>query len=380
MPFNIFNKKDQPMNPPSMTLNLGLGGLKPKSTSITNDYTISSRTLGVGINGKVVECFCKKTHQKYALKALRKSAKAFREVSLHWKVRTHDNIVNVIDVYENTFSGTKCYLMVMECMEGGELFERIQSKGDNGFTEKEASKITRQICEALLVLHNSNIAHRDVKPENLLYLSKDIKATLKLTDFGFASEIIAGQLKTPCFTPYYAAPEVLGPEKYDMSCDMWSLGVIIYILLCGYPPFHTEGGAPMSPGMKKKIRQGDYNFPDPEWTYVSASAKGLIRGLLCTDVLKRLDIRQCMNHPWIKDNDTVPETPLMSARILNEEEDMWCDKKEEMSNALNAMRIDYDNVIRVADMTAISMNNPILKRRQNKKTEETAPALYSIHL
>lgn len=374
MPFHIFKKEGngpgQQPPPPQPPTSLNLGTIKFKTTNITNDYTISSRTLGVGINGKVVECFSKRTNQKYALKALRKSAKAYRECALHWMVRSHQNIVNVIDVYENTFSGTKCYLMVMECMEGRELFERIQSKGDDAFTEKEASKITRQICEALSCLHSKNIAHRDIKPENLLFKNADADAILKLTDFGFASEVVSGlKLKTPCFTPYYAAPEVLGPEKYDMSCDMWSLGVIIYILICGYPPFHTEGGAPMSPGMKKRIRQGDYTFPDPEWSNVSESAKDLIRGLLCTDVSRRFTITQTMNHPWIKDTNSVPETPLMSARILNEEADMWVDKKEEMNNALNQMRINYDNVIKLGNMDAIHMSNPILKRRQNKKVD-----------
>lgn len=102
-------------------------------------------------------------------------------------------------------------------MEGGELFQRIQDRAENAFTEREAAEIMREICKAILFLHSLNIAHRDVKPENLLYTKRDMSvAQLKLTDFGFAKETI-GNLQTPCYTPYYVAPEVLGPEKYDKS-------------------------------------------------------------------------------------------------------------------------------------------------------------------
>ncbi|MEQ2272785.1 MAP kinase-activated protein kinase 2 [Xenotaenia resolanae] len=116
-------------------------------------------------------------------------------------------------------------------MEGGELFSRIQARGNQAFTEREVSEIMHNIGTAIEYLHHVDIAHRDVKPENLLYTTKDSNATLKLTDFGFAKETkVHNSLQTPCYTPYYVAPEVLGPEKYDKSCDMWSLGVIMYIL------------------------------------------------------------------------------------------------------------------------------------------------------
>lgn len=119
-------------------------------------------------------------------------------------------------------------------MEGGELFQRIQDRNDTApFTEREAAQIMNEICAAVKYLHDQNIAHRDLKPENLLYTSTVPQARLKLTDFGFAKETSAKDqmsLQTPCYTPYYVAPEVLGPEKYDKSCDIWSLGVIMYIL------------------------------------------------------------------------------------------------------------------------------------------------------
>lgn len=150
------------------------------------------------------------------------------------------HIVSIIDVYQNTVSNKRCLLVVMECMEGGELFDRIQKRQESPFTEREAAQTMHQICAAVRYLHSINIAHRDLKPENLLYTSPDANALLKLTDFGFAKEVNtnAMTLQTPCYTPYYVAPEVLGPEKYDKSCDVWSLGVIMYILLCGFPPFY----------------------------------------------------------------------------------------------------------------------------------------------
>lgn len=133
----------------------------------------------------------------------------------------------------------------------------------------------------------------DLQPENLLYSSKGSMGILKLTDFGFSKELSGTKsLQTPCYTPYYVAPEVLSQEKYGKACDMWSLGVIMYILLCGYPPFYSSHGAAISPGMRKKIRNGQYEFPKAEWQYVSEDAKNLIRGLLKTDAESRLTINQ----------------------------------------------------------------------------------------
>lgn len=164
---------------------------------------------------------------------LNDNTKARREVDLHWRASGCRYIVQIVAVYENTYSEHKCLLVVMECMAGGELFQRIQDRQETTpFTEREAAQIMHEICVAVKYLHDLNIAHRDLKPENLLYTSASPLATLKLTDFGFAKEtnLKESTLQTPCYTPYYVAPEVLGPEKYDKSCDIWSLGVIMYIL------------------------------------------------------------------------------------------------------------------------------------------------------
>lgn len=333
-----------------------------KRNAVTDDYKITAQVLGLGITGRVLECFCKKTGEKCALKILFDTPKARREVELHSKVSGGPHVVRIISLYENIHQGKKCLLIVMECMEGGELFSRIQARGDQAFTEREASEIMHNIGTAIEYLHHMNIAHRDIKPENLLYTTGETNATLKLTDFGFAKETtVQNSLQTPCYTPYYVAPEVLGPEKYDKSCDMWSLGVIMYILLCGFPPFYSKTGQAISPGMKQRIRLGQYEFPNPEWADVSEEAKQLIVQLLKTDPNERMSIGQFTNHPWISQSMVVPQTPLHTSRVLTEEKELWDDVKEEMTSALATMRVDYDQV-KIKDLD--TSNNPLLKRRK----------------
>uniref|UniRef100_A0A1I8FPN5 non-specific serine/threonine protein kinase n=1 Tax=Macrostomum lignano TaxID=282301 RepID=A0A1I8FPN5_9PLAT len=165
----------------------------------------------------------------------------------------------------------------------------------------------------------ANIAHRDLKPENLLYTSPDPEAKLKLTDFGFAKEVGATKsLGTPCYTPYYV--EVLGPEKYDKSCDLWSLGVITYILLCGYPPFYSKSGLAISPGMKIRIRNGQYSFPSADWKHVSSS-----------------DIHN--SGPNASRNGHCAQK--------EREREQWPEVQEELSQALASMRIDEDQKVQL---------------------------------
>ncbi|XP_047513570.1 MAP kinase-activated protein kinase 2 isoform X2 [Pieris napi] len=337
----------------------------PKTTPITDDYDISSTVLGLGINGKVVECKEKKTGMRRALKVLHDSPKARREVDLHWTGSGCMHIVEIVDAYDNTYGGRRCLLVVMECMDGGELFQRIQDNREGAFTERQAAEIMHSICVAVRYLHDSNIAHRDIKPENLLYTTTEPNAILKLTDFGFAKQTLnhTDTLQTPCYTPYYVAPEVLGPEKYDKSCDIWSLGVVMYILLCGFPPFYSNHGLAISPGMKKRIRLGQYDFPEPEWSNVSSDAKNLIRGMLSVDPAKRLTIQQVMASPWIRQYTQVPQTPLYTDSILRDTNEAWAEVQDEMTRSLATMRVDYDQVqIKSLEQS----NNSLLNKRRNK--------------
>ncbi|MEE6493533.1 hypothetical protein FKM82_016879 [Ascaphus truei] len=340
-----------PPNQPPMQQQFPVkSGLQIRKNAITDDYKVTNQVLGLGINGKVLEIFNKKTGDKFALKMLQDCPKARREVELHWRASQCAHIVKIIDVYENLYQSRKCLLIIMECLDGGELFSRIQDRGDQAFTQREASDI--------------------MKPENLLYTTKRPNSVLKLTDFGFAKETTShNSLATPCYTPYYVAPEVLGPEKYDKSCDMWSLGVIMYILLCGYPPFYSNHGLAISPGMKKRIRMGQYEFPNPEWSEVSDEVKQLIRNLLKTDPTQRMTITEFMNHPWIMQSMQVPPTPLHTSRVLKEEKDLWEDVKEEMTSALATMRVDYEQ-IKIKKIEDSS--NPLLQKRRKKITPHVA--------
>ncbi|XP_051805918.1 MAP kinase-activated protein kinase 2-like isoform X5 [Acanthochromis polyacanthus] len=332
--------------------------LKIKRSVITDDYSVTSQVLGMGINGRVLEIFHRETGQKYALKVnmliivdwerasscimspdvktdtsllcncemLQDSPEARREVELHWRVSPCPHVVSIIDVYENLYQGRKCLLIVMECMDGGELFSHIQDRGNHAFTEREASDIMKSIGEAIHFLHSINIAHRDIKPENLLYTSKRPDALLKLTDFGFAKEITTlNSLATPCFTPYYV-------------------------------------------GMKRRICKGQYEFPNPEWSDVSEEAKQLICHLLKTEPTQRMSINEFVNHPWINQSVEVPQTPLHTSRVLHEEQEVWEKVKEEMTNALQTMRVDYDQI---KIKTIEDSTNPLLLKRR-KKTKNTA--------
>uniref|UniRef100_A0A8C4NKS3 non-specific serine/threonine protein kinase n=2 Tax=Myxinidae TaxID=7762 RepID=A0A8C4NKS3_EPTBU len=145
---------------------------------------------------------------------------------------------------------------------------------------------------------------------------------------------------------------------------MWSLGVIMYILLCGFPPFYSNHGLAISPGMKKRIRLGQYEFPNPEWAEVSTEAKQLISELLKTDPSARMTITEFMNHPWINQSMVMPQTPLYTSRVLQEDKDLWEEVKDEMTCALASLRVNYDQV-KIKDLEDSS--NPLLNKRRKKR-------------
>ncbi|EGT32130.1 hypothetical protein CAEBREN_31352, partial [Caenorhabditis brenneri] len=255
---------------------------------ITEDYTISAEIIGIGESGKVMACYKKNTGEKFALKVLRDSQKARREVELHWLTNAHENVVSILDIYENTFDNVKCLLMVVEFLEGGDLLSQFESQGSIPYTEKKVGEIIRQIGNAVMYLHDMNIAHRDIKLENILCSGTGDNCVYKLGDYGFAKRPERNVLmESPCCTPFYAPPEVLGRERYDKSCDMWSLGVAMYILLCGYPPFYSMKGVALSPGMRSRIANGYYAFPHEEWDCVSKDSKRLEESNLTISAVKK---------------------------------------------------------------------------------------------
>jgi len=342
--------------------------LKTKTYPIVEDYVISKQQLGCGVNGVVLLCTKKSNRKKYALKKLKDTRKSRREIDLQWRAAQNcNNIVRIVDVYENTISAQSYFLVVMEYMEGGELFEKITKSTfkKTPFTEQEVAKIMIQICSAVRHLHSMDIAHRDLKPENLLYSKGDDEHSplIKLGDFGFAKESSKG-LTTPNFTPYYVAPEILRSENYDISCDIWSLGVIMYILCCGKPPFYSVHNERISPGMVRRIKNGEFAFAQKEWATVSDEAKHLIQGMLETVPQKRMKIDDVMQSRWIANWGSVPSKPLPTVKVLKEEREKWPDVNEDMRLALSDMRIDWDRDVKMKEISEVK--NPLLERRRKK--------------
>lgn len=325
---------------------------------IIDDYEILSDVLGIGISGKVRCAKRRIDGRKFALKVLRNVPAALREIQLQHICR-HIHVVGIIDVYDNTYDEQSCLFVVLELMAGGALFDRIKR---GPITEREAAYIMRDIGTAVAHLHSFNIAHRDIKPENVLYTEDGV---LKLADFGFAKQNNEGDdrpLKTACYTHYYVPPEILQRVHYDKSCDMWSLGVVMYILLCGFPPFYSEGGRDFSAGMQRRIRSGNYSFPSPEWNKVSREAKDLVSKLIVTDPNCRLTIEEMMQHEWISQCSLVPKTPLYNpSQIADEQiEEM----QEAMGKELTGMRMANDD-LHIKPLA--ESNNRILTRRKIMK-------------
>lgn len=205
-----------------------------------------------------------------------------------------DHIIRLFDF----FTEPSTYYLVMEQMRGGELFDRIVAKAY--YNEKEARDTCKIILEAVSYMHRHHVAHRDLKPENLLLLSKDDDSAVKIADFGFAKKVVEEcSLTTQCGTPGYVAPEILEGTPYDQRADMWSVGVILYILLGGYPPFIES----TQRDLFRKIRRGEYEFHEEYWGTVSAEAKELISSLLTVDPKARLSADNALTNSWIKGDD-----------------------------------------------------------------------------
>lgn len=205
----------------------------------------------------------------------------------------HPACITLLDYFETP----EKHYMVLDMCVGGELFDRITESGS--FSEKQASELIRTMADGLVYIHNNGIAHRDLKPENLLYCTKAPNSPLKITDFGLAKQMKPGvPMKTAAGTPGYVAPEVLVAKGYGKEVDWWSLGVILYIVLCGFPPFYHES----TPALFKLIKRGDFQFPNPYWSKISADAKDLVKRLLTVDVKLRATGADVLSHKWLGGN------------------------------------------------------------------------------
>lgn len=271
-------------------------GSKKDQRNIKDFYKIQ-RTIGKGSFATVRKAKNRATGQYCAVKVLSKRKMSEEDIlSLCNEVEImktvdHPNIVKMIDFFEDEAH----YCLVMEIMEGGELFDQILQR--EAFTEHEAREAIRAIIDAIRYCHNLNIVHRDIKPENLLLQSKKLElSSLKITDFGLARFVKAEQMaRTTCGTPGYVAPEIIMEQPYGKECDFWSIGVVLFILLSGTPPFYEDERSDLF----EKIKSCNYEFDESNWSNISKEAKDLVSKILKADPGARFNCDQMLAHPWM---------------------------------------------------------------------------------
>ena len=262
---------------------------------VKNDYEILE-LLGTGSFGEVKKVVHKKTRDVRAMKSIKKEncenvEALVNEVEI-LKGLDHPNIVKIYEMYQDK----KHFFIITELVEGGELFDKLKKRGF--FEEATVAKIMRQVLAAVNYVHKRNIVHRDLKPENLLVdVGKSANEIhIKVIDFGTSRQFDPKRkMKEQLGTPYYIAPEVLR-KKYNQKCDIWSLGVIMYVLFCGYPPF----GGKTAEAIFENIEEGKVVFQGPEWKRVSVDAKKLIKKLLTYNPRERPTAEDALNDAWLK--------------------------------------------------------------------------------
>ncbi|XP_054467058.1 calcium/calmodulin-dependent protein kinase type II subunit beta-like isoform X6 [Anoplopoma fimbria] len=286
-------------------------------TRFTDEYQLYEE-LGKGAFSVVRRCVKLCTGQENAAKIIntkklsaRDHQKLEREARI-CRLLKHSNIVRLHD----SISEEGFHYLLFDLVTGGELFEDIVAR--EYYSEADASHCIQQILEAVLHCHQMGVVHRDLKPENLLLASKCKNAAVKLADFGLAIEVQGDQQAWFGFagTPGYLSPEVLRKEAYGKPVDIWACGVILYILLVGYPPFWDED----QHKLYQQIKAGAYDFPSPEWDTVTPEAKNLINQMLTINPAKRITAQEALKHPWVCQRSTV-------ASMMHRQETVECLKK-----------------------------------------------------
>lgn len=284
---------------------------------VQESYDFDNEKLGEGSFGSVSKAFHKAAKFERAIKALPKKkvdrAELEAEIAV-MKLLDHPNIVKLYEVFEDFVH----IHLVMELCNGGELFERIVE--EECFSERQAAAIMQQVMGGLLYMHRKCVCHRDIKPENFLLCVPGNRwcpveqCVIKIIDFGCAKRFVEGQfMATSVGTPFYVAPQVLD-GSYTQSCDLWSCGVLTYILLCGYPPFSGADQAELI----ARIKAGIFEFPEEDWDAVSVDAKDIITKLICMDPDARLTAAQAMGHTWIKNKaPKAGSRPLQAKTLTN---------------------------------------------------------------
>ncbi|XP_042192832.1 calcium/calmodulin-dependent protein kinase type II subunit gamma isoform X4 [Callorhinchus milii] len=323
-------------------------------TRFSDDYQLYEE-LGKGAFSVVRRCVKLSTGQEYAAKIIntkklsaRDHQKLEREARI-CRLLKHPNIVRLHD----SISEEGFHYLIFDLVTGGELFEDIVAR--EYYSEADASQCIHQILESVNHIHQHDIVHRDLKPENLLLASKCKSAAVKLADFGLAIEVQGEQQAWFGFagTPGYLSPEVLRKDPYGKPVDIWACGVILYILLVGYPPFWDED----QHKLYQQIKAGAYDFPSPEWDTVTPEAKNLINQMLTINPAKRITAPEALKHPWVCQRSTV-------ASMMHRQETVECLRK------FNARR-----KLKGAILTTMlaTRNFSAAKNLLNKKTDGVKP-------
>ncbi|XP_009782854.1 calcium-dependent protein kinase 11 [Nicotiana tabacum] len=312
-----------------------------ETARIGEKYTLGKK-LGQGQFGTTYQCIENATGVEYACKSIPKRKllcredyeDVWREIQIMHHLSEHPYVVRIKGTYEDNLF----VHIVMELCKGGELFDRIVEKGH--FSEKKAAQLMNTIVKVVEACHSLGVMHRDLKPENFLFDTSHEDAKLKATDFGLSIFYKPGQYHSDVVgSPYYVAPEVLH-KFYGPEIDVWSAGVILYILLCGVPPFWAE----TDNGIFRQILKGKIDFESEPWPHISNSAKDLVKKMLTRDPRARITAHQVLCHPWIVDDNVAPDRPLGSAVLSRLKQFCDMNKLKKMALRVIAERLSEEEI------------------------------------
>eukprot|EP00054_Salpingoeca_dolichothecata_P003081 m.25165 g.25165 ORF g.25165 m.25165 type:complete len:737 (+) comp13524_c0_seq1:91-2301(+) len=276
-----------------------------KTSPFADEYELFEK-VGKGTFAVCHRCVQRSTGKNFAVKIIDKSKRSpVEEIDVLLRYGQHPNILTLHEVFDD---GQNAYL-ITDLLTGGELLDKIVSQGV--IAEKEAAQISHMLASVVAHLHENEVVHRDLTPSNILY-ANDTRSidSIRVTDFGFAKQLTAenGMLMTPCYTATFVAPEVLKRQGYDKACDIWSLGVLVYTMLAGFPPFASTP-SDTSKDILARIESQQVKFTEPVWEKISDQAKHLISGLLHVNPALRLTATQILQHPWVLNSDELPAEP-----------------------------------------------------------------------
>ncbi|CAH8382132.1 unnamed protein product [Eruca vesicaria subsp. sativa] len=321
--------------------------LQRKTENFKEFYSLG-RKLGQGQFGTTFLCVEKSTGKEFACKSIAKRKlladedveDVRREIQIMHHLAGHPNVISIKGAYEDVVA----VHLVMECCAGGELFDRIIQRGH--YTERKAAELTRTIVGVVEACHSLGVMHRDLKPENFLFVSKHEDSLLKTIDFGLSMFFKPDDVFTDVVgSPYYVAPEVLR-KQYGPEADVWSAGVIVYILLSGVPPFWAES----EQGIFEQVLHGDLDFSSDPWPSISESAKDLVRKMLVRDPKKRLTAHQVLCHPWVQVDGVAPDKPLDSAVLSRMKQFSAMNKFKKMALRVIAESLSEEEIAGLKEM------------------------------